>query len=333
MSAQFIKTVLDKPYGQQLRHWGTPRPWVHGGRHVKLKRPEKLTSRDVTVDAAGNLTRIKALVHRPCFGSPIAFLWHRDEGFYMSKGKAIKARCHSGRCDAAEACAHVAKARLRSTPEIRDALDKWESAGGLAAMKRDFREGQVGRPANRWRDLLSALEKRGQFRCTNTDQLRAYVDARYEAALKVDAKRKRKARAEQRLKRIRANEEDKAFLDRLWRETKWRRHQHEAARAHPCAPPWLTRCPPDGSRFDAEVWRSRVLIEARGQAPTPGSIAQYLIEQKLVETDNVNALRNGRVKAALDRIHKLESHLWLDGRPVWPPVDLAELLEPEDPIG
>lgn len=113
MSIEFTSYILNLPHDRQNRHWSDERPWRFEDANVRLPPPIRLTSRDVNITPAGALVRIKQMVERPCFGSPVAFLIHGGDRYGISRnGKPYPLRCNPRRCFAAEACAHVARRRL-----------------------------------------------------------------------------------------------------------------------------------------------------------------------------------------------------------------------------
>jgi hypothetical protein len=255
MSIEFIAAVLEMPHDRQNRHWSGWAPWKFQGKNVRLPGGAPMTSRNVTVDSSGNVTRVSRLVQRPCFGSPIAFLVHGGERWNLTKtGETRPSRCNTKSCPAAEACAYVAQRRLRATASIRDAHEHFEDAGGRLELTRQKKEGRPGRASHAWGMLLRTLSEHGPFDCKNMDMLRGYVATHLVEARRKDAERQAAARLVKRRAKMLAGAEDESFLQQLRLEASLRALSFEQARGQPNAPAWIARCKSDGGVFTAEVW-------------------------------------------------------------------------------
>ena len=218
MSVEFTDYILNLPCDRQNRHWSGSRPWTFQNVNVRLPATDRLTNRDVTVNSTGAVVRIKRMVERPCFGSPIAFLTHGGERYGIGRnGKPFPFRCNLTRCGAAEACAYVARRRLQADDEIREARDIFEQAGGIRELNRQRDEKTWGRASSAWGALLRALNRHGAFPCKNTDMLREHVATHLAEARHKDAKRKQGERLSERKARILAGADDQLFLDELHR--------------------------------------------------------------------------------------------------------------------
>lgn len=328
MSIEFTAHILKLPYVQQIRHWAGPSPWRFEGVNVRLTpKPARLTSRDVAVSSGGALTRIKHMVERPCFGSPTAFLTHSGDRMGRGRnGQPFEMRCHRNRCPAAEACAYVAKRRLRATDPISTAHDDFEEAGGMHALNRERKEGRGGRAMNAWARLVQALADHGPFPCKNAEQLRVRIDARLAEARRAAAESKAAARLAQRTAAVLAGTMDEPFLQELRLETSVRALVFDHARSLPKQPLWIANCGPDAHTFTAEVWRAKMLILARGERPTPGKVARQLVNDGLIDADRENAQRNSRIDTALARVHRLETIDWTGQGTTWERTSVEAIL-------
>lgn len=332
MSIEFLSHILTQSHEDQNRHWSRQHPWKFDGATVRLARPAQLTSRDVTVTADGALVRIKEMVERSCFGSPVAFLIHGGDRYTKGRnGRHFPTRCSSSSCPAAEACQHVAKKRLNASDNIRAAHAEFEGAGGVRELKRQRADGRGGRASSFWGELVRALNSHGAFRCKNTELLHAHVDAHLAEARRKDAERKRCERLIARQSRIRAGSDDKLFLSCLRTEVTLRSINFELVRTQKGAPPWIARCGPDAATFTAEVWCAKMIVQAQGREPTPGAVTKQLIKDGVVEASRENGLRNGRVDSALKRIHRLETVDWSGSGPTWSRTTVQTLIEESEP--
>lgn len=326
MSLSFVKEIIELPYGQQLTHWARPRPWFKDGAGVRMRVPQRLTARDAVANEDGTVTRVRQPVDRPCFGMPTAFLFHhRDNYVWSNGGKLVPAHCSPKRCPAAEACAKVAKLRLLATPVIAAAYNEFERAGGVAVLELDRKAGLPSRAGHRLRDLLSALDAHGPFQDANYDRLCREVALKSEQIKVVERERKAQKRAAERAARIKDGALDQSFQDRLRREAIFRRILFDQARAQPDAPAWLRTGPPDQGAFTAMVWKATMILRSLGSEVNAHSTAAHLLSTGQVQDITLGALRNGRVKTALDRIHRLEQGIGTP-RPIWPKVTVDELL-------
>jgi hypothetical protein len=351
MSIEFTAHILSLPHERKIRHWASWNPWRFRGKNVRLPGGPTLTTRDVTVSAAGAVTRIARLVERPCFGSPTAFVSHGGDRWHTTRsGETFPSRCNSKNCPAAEACAYVAKRRLRASDSIAAAYDAFEEAGGLAEKNRERKHGRVGRAGHARGRLLRAFDDHGQFDCINTERLRERVATRLADAKRKDAEAKKASRLAARQARLLTGADDEHFLKQLLFETNLRALLFEAARGRTDAPAWIARCPRVPRVSTADVWRAKMLVLSRGQEATPGKVTRQLVNDGLIEPEREHAQRNGAIKAALDRVHRLETVSWNGAGPVWdrttvealleesaeaatPPVLLAPLLQPPtDPL-
>jgi len=194
MSVENIHRLHNLTSREQHIHWGGRRPWEHDGGRVMLPKPANAGRADVSVDLAGNVTRMRVPVLRPCFGSPTALLVHGGDQTRSGKNGRQPTRCNA--CPAKEACAKVGYARLHADARIAAAYNAFEAAGGRLI----FIKGRTSRGDAEiercYGKVLAALIAHPPFANVNDAHIQAYCDD-------LIAERQAKDQERQRLKRDR----------------------------------------------------------------------------------------------------------------------------------
>lgn len=319
MSQQRLRKLFSLTPIQQIRHWSGPDPW--GG--LRLDNGVTISVNAVLFDADVNIIRMPLLM-KPCFGQPLAYVRHGGhQPISHPRFGTVKSRCM--RCNAKEACERVAKARLRVTPDIKNAYVRFNQAGGGFGLKNP----SLCPTAQREFDsLIAAMSAHGGFTSVNDAAALDELDRRERVRKRRDAERRRLARR----KAIQRGEFTPEFLELLEREREWREHQLVLATSWDGLPSSVNRMPVQSAQITADVWFVRERKRICGEKINPSSIARALIEQwpDNYPKERFNSLRQ-RTGADLDRVATLERHVVKGfSGPIWPKFDLSAALDELD---
>ncbi|MEE4212591.1 MAG: hypothetical protein V2I43_25375 [Parvularcula sp.] len=323
MSEKRIRELFSLTPVQQIRHWAGPDPWED----MKLENKVEISVNSVLRNAQCNITRMPLLM-KPCFGQPTAFARHGGhQPIFNPRFGSVKSRCM--RCNAQQACDHVAKARLNATPELRDAYIRFGKAGASFGLKNPSDCPTANRE---FEGLVRALVAHGGF--TNVNETAALEELdRREAERKIHvAEKKRVARR----KAIRRGHLPDEFIELLSRE-KDRRSIELALVLHgprQGLPSNIAKLPYKSVEITADVWFVREILRLTKEEINPCSIARALKARRpsSYRTANLNSLRQ-RTESDLRRVATLERHV-IKGRAeaIWPAFDLKAALDELDLI-
>lgn len=321
MSEARLRELFSLTPIQQARHWASNDPWEK----MRLENTVEISANGVLRDDACNITRMPLLM-KPCFGQPLAFARHGgSQPILHPQLGALKSRCM--RCKAQESCERVAKARLVSTPEIKNAFVRFSQAGGAYGLK----NASVCTTARREFDgLVAVIVRHGGFSSSNDPAALAELARRDTERRSKDAKRQRTARR----KAIKLGEFTPDFLAMMESERERREEQLILATSWEGLPRNVDRMPLQSARNTADVWFVRECMKIRGDAINPSSVARALIGHfpDLYDKTKYNSLRQ-RTGADLVRIATLERHVVKGfSNPIWPRFDLDSALDRLDAV-
>ena len=304
----------------QIRHWGKPDPWEG----MRLGNKTVITQNQVRIDGDLNIVQMPLLAARPCFAQPTAFARHGGHQPIPSpRFGSVKSRCM--RCRAQEACEHVAKKRLRHTPEIKSAFIRFGNAGGAFGLRnpKDCPTAQ-----REFDGLVSALMRNGGFTNDNDRAAREFYREFAERKRVEDAADERAKRR----KGIISGAFYGEFENLLERQRFWRQVQLKGVIDLPEPPNFLRRLKENSAKITADVWLELTVMKIRKEKPNPSLVARRMMDRSPQAYANHNSLRQ-RIPADMKRCKRLENTI-LESRidPIWPPFDLDDALDELDAL-
>jgi len=306
----------------KIRHWAGRRPWTG----IRLNQKTPIGINDVLMDGQWNIVRMPLLVGKPCFGQPTAFARHGGiQPLRNPRFGVVPSKCM--RCPASDACANVAKRRLRAAPEIARAYVEYERAGSSYGLNhpKDCPNAQA-----RFDSLVDLLVQHGGFTSSNDAAvLRYYRDERASRTAKT-AEKKRMARRRAVVK---------GYLDDEFEELLERHRVHRIVQLRLALGSVTTRTvlprrvrmmPLESVETTADVWLASVVLRLQAKDLNPSAVAREMIRRWPGRYRNHNSLR-ARVASDLLRVDALERSV-LPGRSgsLWERFDPWAAMAEED---
>lgn len=312
-------------YAEKIRHWGRRNAFQNAeGKNIRLPNPPGFNRSQIII-RDGHIKQVPPFFGRPCFGIPTAFLRHHQRPLgHDRNGRLIKPRCLS--CNLHDSCGFVARERLQVSAEIRAAHRAVEKAGGTPAMWNPKGSSNWQTP---WRGLVTALIEHGPLESVNDAFVAAHC-RELEEKLRTDAlERKRKQRRKEERERAAKGEFSSDFLAAIRREAIYRRARYQKAMHTSRLPRSFSHIPEGGEHFDADVWQALQLQRFSGAKITAYAVTKRMLAERRREHHDINSARQ-RTEAAMQRLKQLGRIKLEDGSPVFPTLNLREVLESID---
>lgn len=336
-----LAAVKLMPFSDQVKHWGSHRPWGKKGSakgHIALRHSTGFSASAVIMNARGDILDMPVL-DKPCFGRMETVLRHSRRSYIRTNqyGREVETREHRcGRCQVHEACRAVAHHRLRAHPRARAAFMGWRRVAiqehGRARFKECFGRnhtiytgGEGSQCGYMWQAFLGVVAAIGPFQSCNDRKLEELAEAKAQQVRLRRRNNKQKWRERQRaLKRP----PDAQFIADASQERDFRQCLIMEAVDCPNAPLSVRKLDERGCAITAHVWFEKTLIEEAGERATAGKVARRLHERKLFYGIGEEALRQRIHKHDFKRIDELERDR--PGGPIWPPFDPLKSAEDDE---
>jgi hypothetical protein len=336
-----LSIVKAKPWSDQVRHWGSARPWGKRGSneghiHIRHKGIE-FSADDVTMDSDGNTIAIPPH-DKPCLGQ-VCFLRHgsKKQTRRDQNGRDVETTNHRcGNCLVRDACRKIIMTKIQARPKAKQKFVLWRAeAVRVLGSKAKFEE-VFGRnhtiytgavPGSRcgylWRDFLEALAEDGPFTDRNDAVLQQMEE---EKQRKLRSRRRKNKQAERDRKQALKQPPDRQFLNDLAQERDSRERLLVDAIGY-CGDASVSNLDDRGCSITADTWYEKMFLEEAGERPTAGKIAKRLLARGAVDGVSEGALRQRIHKTDLKRIEFLESDR---SGPIWPAFDPLASAEMDD---
>ena len=283
--------------------------------------------KDVETDGKGNVLKMPLLTSKLCFGR-IEYRIRHGHKNSRKPNPRYKAVPKCSRCppSTVHSCDQLVAERIKSSPEITEAVLKWKAACNKAESDMDphaygkhYWERFTNDPFGYlWQGIRHSIVNHGRFSNSNDNAVKEQIEETARRKREKHAEDMRKRRKRERKERQKKNQPPpEFFVHAAWDECLKRTDQLKAARSVSGMSRQISTLNDQGCELTAYAWYYAELHGFRELEVKPGSMARWLIEVDLAPGQSYDNLK-GRLKRDLARAREIDNGVYGD---IWQRFD------------